>query len=561
MKVLYAASEARPFVASGGLADVAGSLPQSLVRKGVDCRVVLPLYSSISQELRRDFKFVVKFELPVAWRSRSCVVCESHYDGVTYYFIENDGYFARDTLYEEYDNAERFAFFCRAVLEMLPHIGFLPDVINANDWQTALIPIYQHLYYSKISWYSNIKTVITIHNIAFQGVYGFEIFNDTLGLPDWAVDLVEYNKDVNILKGSMQAADSIATVSPSYAKEISGHHTDTSGYDFGQGLTPFLNKEAWKLTGILNGVDMNAIDPSKDKQLYARYRVTTFQRGKKLNKLKLQERLGLEQNADIPLMGIVTRIDSKQKGCQLVLDVLNEGLLDEHNVQFVLLGSAAKGDKEGKKLEYGFREIENRYRGRAVAYIGFVPELAQKIYAASDIYLMPSKYEPCGLSQIIALKYGSIPIVRETGGLADTIEDSYYGTGYGFTFKNYNSIEFRGAIERALMGYKDRNGWNILTKRAMERDFSWDGGPVSEYIELYKSLIGHPLTESVPTAPENTPTVPESPKNTPTAPERTSTAPPSLKKAQAKPENTPAKPKAAPTAPKRTPAKPHKKGS
>jgi len=488
VKVLYAASEARPFIASGGLADVAGSLPKSLKRSGVDCRVVLPYYSAIPEHLRTGFRMIADFDIPVAWRTRNVKVMEAYYDDVTYYFIENHGYFARATLYDEYDNAERFAFFSRAVLEMLPHIGFRPDIINANDWQTALIPIYQHLYYSKNDWYAGIRTVITIHNIAFQGRYGFEIFNDTLGLPDWAVSLVEYDKDVNILKGSMQAADSIATVSPRYAQEIAGHHMDTSGYDFGQGLTPFLNIEAWKLTGILNGVDMNVIDPAKDSQIYAQYDSDSFLKGKRENKLRLQERLGLEQNADIPMMSIVTRIDSKQKGCQLLLDVLYGGLLDCHSVQFVLLGNAAEGDKEGKDLENGFRDIENRYRGRAVAYIGFSPELAQKVYAASDIYLMPSKYEPCGLSQIIALKYGAIPIVREIGGLVDTIEDSYFGTGYGFTFRDYNAYAFREAIERALQGYQDHYGWAILTKRAMERDFSWDSGPVKDYIDLYERL-------------------------------------------------------------------------
>ncbi|MCL2425791.1 MAG: glycogen synthase [Oscillospiraceae bacterium] len=495
MKVLYAASEARPFVASGGLADVAGSLPQSLVRKGVDCRVVIPLYSIISDELRANIKFVMEFEIYVAWRSRSCVVYESVYNGVTYYFIENDYYFARDTLYEEFDNAERFAFFCRAVLEMLPRIDFKPDVINANDWQAALIPVYQNIYYSKNEWYSHIKTIITIHNIAFQGIYGFDIFSDILGLPDWAVDLIEFNNNINFLKGSMQAADTIITVSPTYAKEIAGQHVDNTGYDFGQGLTPFLNQEMWKLSGIINGVDMDAINPSKDKHLYAKYRATTFQRGKKINKLKLQERLGLNVSADVPMISMVTRIDAMQKGCQLVLDVMNSGLLDSHDFQFVLLGSAADGDGEGKYMEEAFRQLESRYKGRVVAYIGFVPELAQKIYAASDIYLMPSKYEPCGLSQIIALKYGAIPVVRETGGLADTITDSLDGLGNGFTFRGYNADDFHNAIERALQGYQDRKGWNLLTQRAMERDFSWDSGPADEYIKLYEGLIGETTAE------------------------------------------------------------------
>ena len=489
MKILYTASEARPFIASGGLADVAGSLPQSLIRKGVDCRVVLPLYSSIPEHMRNEFRFITSIQVPVAWRSQYCGIFETNYDGVTYYFIDNEHYFMRASLYDEYDNAERFAFFSRAVLEILPHIDFRPDIINANDWQTALVPVYQHLYYSQNDWYSGIKTVITIHNIAFQGKYGFEIFNDTLGLPNWAVSLLEYDKCLNMLKGSMQAANSIATVSPSYAREISGNHWDTTGYDFGQGLTPLLNAESWKLSGILNGVDKNSINPAKDKQLYANYTVSTYKKGKAKNKLMLQERLGLEQNADVPLIGIVTRIDSRQKGCQLVFEALNSGLLNCFDAQFVLLGSAANGDVDGRNLEDGFRYIEHCYRGRAVSYIGFVPELAQKIYAASDIYLMPSKYEPCGLSQIIALKYGAIPVVRETGGLADTVRDSFDGNGYGFTFRYYDSKDLRDAIERALWGYKDREGWNMLTKRAMECDFSWDSSSVKEYINLYENLL------------------------------------------------------------------------
>ena len=489
MKILYAASEARPFVASGGLADVVGSLPHSLKRRGVDCRIVIPLYSHLPRSLRERLKYITHFEIPVAWRWRHCGVFEAEYDGVTYYFIDNERYFQRGTLYDEYDNAERFAFFSRAVLEILPYIDFKPDIINANDWQTALVPIYQHLFYAHDGWHSGIKTVITVHNIAFQGRYGFEIFNDTLGLPDSAISLVEWDKDVNLLKGALQTANAIVTVSPNYAREISGNHWDTTNYDFGQGLTPILGAESWKLTGILNGVDMNSIDPAKDSKLYANYDAANFQEGKRENKRRLQERLGLEQRADVPLIGLVTRIDSRQKGCQLVLEALNSGLLDRGDAQFVLLGSAADGDEEGKQLENGFRAIENRYRGSAVGYIGFLPELAQKIYAASDMYLMPSKYEPCGLSQIIALKYGAVPIVRETGGLADTVQDSFHGSGNGFTFRYYSGAELRGAIERALWGYQNHRGWDILTRRAMACDFSWDSGSVDKYMELYGRLV------------------------------------------------------------------------
>ena len=489
MRVLYAASEARPFIASGGLADVAGSLPQSLKRKGIDCRVVIPLYSSMPWHMRNQLRFITHFEVPVSWRQRYCGVFWAEHDGVTYYFLDNEYYFQRQTMYDEYDNAERFAFFSRAVLEFLPYIDFKPDIINANDWQTALTPIYLNLYYSRVGWYSGIKTVFTIHNLAYQGKYGFEFYNDTLGLPDWAINLVECDKKLNLIKGAMQTSYFIVTVSPNYAREITGYHRDTASYDFGQGLTPFLKKESWKLRGILNGVDMNNIDPSRDNNLYVNYNSNDFKWGKEENKRRLQERLGLHQRTDVPLIGIVTRIDSKQKGCQLVLEALNSGLLDCFDAQFVLLGCAADGDKEGKQMEDGFRDIENRYRGRAVAYIGFVPELAQKIYAASDIYLMPSKYEPCGLSQIIAMKYGAIPVVRETGGLSDTVQDSMYGNGNGFRFRLYNGWDLRFAIERALYGYRDRNGWGILTKRAMECDFSWDSGPVYEYMHLYEKLL------------------------------------------------------------------------
>jgi starch synthase len=489
MKILFAASEAYPFVSSGGMADVVGSLPQSLKRKNIDCRIVLPLYSSLSDKLRKKLHFITSFDIPVAWRREHCGIFETEHDGVVYYFIDNEKYFKRDSLYDEYDNAERYAFFSRAVLEFLPRIGFRPDIINSNDWQTALVPIYQHLYYSKNDWYKGIKMVITVHNIAFQGKYGFEVFNDVLGLPDSAVSLVEHDACVNILKGAMQTAHNIVTVSPNYAKEISGFHWDTTGYDFGHGLTQFLSAQSRKLRGILNGVDVNRMNPAKDKNLYANYSPSTYKRGKKKNKAMLQDRLGLEQNPGAPMIGFVTRIDSRQKGCQIVLEALNTDLLHLYDAQFVVLGNAAAGDAEGRWLEEGFRELERRNRGRVVSYIGYIPELAQKIYAASDIYLMPSKYEPCGLSQIIALKYGAIPIVRETGGLVDTVKDISIEGGNGFTFCHYSGGELYQAIERALRCYKDGESWDALVKRAIGCDFSWDSDATEEYSRFYRELL------------------------------------------------------------------------
>jgi starch synthase len=426
----------------------------------------------------------------VAWRTRHCGIFEAEHGGVTYYFIDNEGYFKRWTLYDEFDNAERFAFFSRAVLEFLPFVDFKPDIIVANDWQTGLVPVYHFSYYTHSPWYGGIKMVTIVHNIAFQGKYNYNIFGDLLGLPDWAFAMTEWGGGLNFLKGAMQASNAIVTVSPTYAAEISGHRWDSSGFDFGQGLTPFLNAEHRKLIGIINGVDMDSIDPSKDKNLYENYNAKYYKRGKAKNKKHLQERLGLEQRKDVPLIGLVTRIDSRQKGCQIVLETLYGGLLNDYDAQFVLLGSAAEGDHDGKSMEHAFWYFENMNRGRAVAYIGFVPELAQKIYAASDIYLVPSLYEPCGLSQLVALKYGAIPVARETGGLADTVEDSFHGTGNGFTFRDYNAGALRYAIERALWGYMNREGWDILTKRAMNGDFSWDAGPVHEYIALFKRLMG-----------------------------------------------------------------------
>ncbi len=486
-KILFAASEARHFAASGGLADVVESLPRSLVRKGLDCRVIIPLYGRTSEEIRQSLVPVAQFGVPVGWRRKDCRVYSADYGGVTFYLVENDEYFGEGPMYGHANDHERFAFFSRAVLEALPHIGFRPDVIQANDWQTALVPIYQHVLYSRIAWYSGIKTVFTIHNIAFQGWFGYDVLDEYLGLPGEAVSLLEYDGCLNLMKGAIVTAHSVVTVSPKYSQEISGNHYDTSGYDFGHGLTPLIHDYSRKLTGILNGIDDEDVNPASDGDLYANYDLTSFPSGKKTNKKRLQARLGLLPR-NVPLIGAVTRIDSQQKGCQLVIEAIRMGLLDHNDVQFVLLGNASDSDKEGKKMENVFRALEYQYKGRFVAYIGYLPELASKIYAAADILTVPSKYEPCGLTQLYALRYGSIPVVRETGGLADTVTDNEHGQGNGFRFQSYRGGDLKFTIERALGSYRNRKGWNALTRRAMKCDYSWDACSADDYVKLYGGL-------------------------------------------------------------------------
>ena len=488
MNVLYVTSEAFPFASTGGLADVAGSLPQALNREGMDCRIVMPLYGKIPEEFRKNMKFLKSFSVPVAWRRQHCGIFMSEYDDTTYYFIDNEYYFKEPPLYGHGNDGERFAFFSRAALEILPYIDFRPDIINANDWQAALVPIYQNVLYSQNEWYKGIKTVITIHNIAFQGQYGFDIFDNVLGLPQWARSVVDFHGGVNLLKGAIETADFVVTVSPRYAHEIAGNHGDTTGFDFGSGLTHFISARDWKLGGIVNGLG-KSFDPATDKNLYKNYTVKNYKSGKKENKLRLQSDLGLDSRADVPLIGVVSRVDTKQKGTSLITEAMYSGILDNNDVQFIFLGSAAHGDGDGARMEDALRELEQRYRGRVVSYIGFVPKIAQRIYAASDIFLVPSLYEPCGLTQLIALKYGAIPVVRETGGLADTITDSGNGDGNGFTFKNYSGEELKHAIERALCGYWNREGWDLLTKRAMNCDYSWDTTSVVHYKNLFEHLL------------------------------------------------------------------------
>ncbi len=472
MKCLFCTSEALPFAASGGLGDVAGSLPQALRQRLIGCRIVMPYYDEIPQELKDEMRFVTSLSVPVSWRRQYCGVFEARYGGVIYYLLDNQYYFKRKGLYGHYDDAERFAFLSRAALEMLPYIDFKPDIIHCNDWQTALIPIYYSLFYSHNDWYAGIKTVFTIHNIQYQGKYGMELLEEVLGIPKQNASILEFDKCVNLMKGAIETANRVTTVSPTYAQEIMDPW-------FSHKLDPILRERSWKLSGILNGIDMDNYNPETDNKLYANYSVSDLS-GKAENKRKLQERLSLAQDPDVPMIGMVTRLVS-HKGLDLVRASV-EQLMNEQNVQFVVLGS---GDWE---YESFFRSMQERYPGRFCACVGFIPELSRKIYAGADIFLMPSKSEPCGLSQMIALRYGTIPVVRETGGLKDSIHDSGDGQGNGFTFANYDAMDMLNAVRRALEGYSQRDGWRMLVERAMQCDNSW-GRSAGEYIKLYRGLL------------------------------------------------------------------------
>ncbi len=470
MKVLYAASEAYPFAMSGGLADVAGALPKALRKRLVGCRVVMPLYSTIPEELRKNMNFITHITVPVAWRRQYCGIFEAKVGGVIYYLLDNQYYFKRDALYGYYDDAERFAFFSRAVLEILPHINFKPDIIHCNDWQTAMTPVYLDRFYVHDPFYTDIKTVFTIHNIQYQGKYGHELLEDVLGISGDDCRVVEYENCVNMLKGAIECADRVTTVSPTYAGEILTP-------EYSHGLDSILRERSFKLSGIINGIDTEVYDPATDPLIYENFTVDTIEK-KAVNKQKLQERMGLPRRADVPLIGIVSRLVS-HKGLDLVKCVFEELL--KADLQFCILGS---GEWE---FETFFHSMAEKYPDKVALKLGFVPELAHKIYAGADLFLMPSKSEPCGLAQLISLRYGTVPIVRETGGLNDTIKDSGDNIGNGFTFATYNAHDMQNAVWRAIGSYQDREGFGILSKRAMQCDNSW-GKSANEYIKLYKSI-------------------------------------------------------------------------
>ena len=472
MKVLYAVSEAKPFIASGGLGDVAGSLPSALRRRLIGARVVMPLYEGIPQKFKDDMKFITHITIPVAWRRQYCGIFEAKYNGVIYYFLDNQYYFKRQGIYGHYDDAERFAFFSRAVLEIIPYIDFKPDVINCNDWQTALVPVYYSKYYANREGFENIKTAFTIHNIQYQGKYGHEVLTDVVGLGEEDASLLENDGCINFMKGAIECANAVTTVSPSYAQEILDPW-------YAYGLDSILNERKWKIHGILNGIDTVSNDPAADPALPVNFSVDDIS-GKAACKKALQKEMKLPEREDVPIIGMVSRLVS-HKGLDLVKCVLEE-LLNTADVQVVVLGSGEW------QYETFFTELAEKYPDKLAVKIGFVPALASRIYGGSDIFLMPSQSEPCGLSQMFALRYGSVPIVRATGGLKDSVSDSGDGEGNGFVFEDYNAHQMLHTIRRAIAGYQDKEGWAILRERAMKCDYSW-GRSANEYIKLYKALI------------------------------------------------------------------------
>ncbi len=474
MKILYVASEATPFIATGGLADVAGSLPRAICENQQGCRVVIPLYSAIKQELREDMKFLCSFYVPLGWRNQYCGVFEASSNGVKYYLLDNEYYFKRDGgIYGFYDDAERFAFFSKAVCEMIQYVDYDPDILHCNDWQAAMVPVYLNLFYREIEKYQKIRTVFTIHNIQYQGKYGMEIATDVLGLPYYAAPTMMYDGCLNMMKAAIEVSNYVSTVSPTYANEI----TDPW---FSHGLDRLLRNHQGKLVGILNGIDTVSYNPESDPALYENYGLDTIEK-KQINKVELQKSMGLQQDEGIMLIGIVTRFVA-HKGIDLIQYIFEE--LMRRQLQVVALGS---GDYI---FESFFQEMQAKYPGKMAVKIGFIPDLARKIYAGSDVFLMPSKSEPCGLAQMVSLRYGTLPIVRETGGLKDSIIDmgSPEG-GNGFTFKTYNAHDMLGAIDRAGGLYYNRDEWKKAVHQAMQSDFTW-GRSAVEYINMYKKVLG-----------------------------------------------------------------------
>lgn len=470
MKILFAASEALPFAASGGLADVVGSLPAALSDFDCDCRVVIPLYRSVKPELRNKMTFLGDVTVDVSWRKQYCGVYTIKHGNVTYYLIDNPYYFMRDGMYGFYDDCERFVFFSRAVLEMLPLIDWKPDIINCNDWQTAMIPVYYNVMYKYHREYEGIKTVYTIHNIQYQGVYGREVVTEIMGLPNYHTNLLEFDGCVNLMKGAIETADKVTTVSPTYAGEVLD-----PWYSYGMDRALVRRQDGIK--GILNGIDIENYNPKTDTVIAKNYSSMGIGGKKKCREALLKE-MGLPLD-EAPVIGIVTRLVA-HKGIQLIQKVFHEML--DLGCKFVILGS-------GEKLyEDFFCEMQEQYPEQVKANIGFLPELSRKIYAGADFFLMPSQNEPCGLAQMVAMRYGTIPIVRETGGLKDSVNDAGGENGNGFTFKTFDAMDMLDAVKRGLALFENKRKWNGLIKRAMNCDFSWNKS-AKDYKAMYCEIL------------------------------------------------------------------------
>ena len=483
MQIVFASAECAPFVKTGGLGDVAGSLPAALVRAGAEVIVMVPKYATIKDEYKAQMEHFSDFYVSLGWRNEYCGLEKLEHDGVTYMFIDNERYFARDYPYGFFDDGERFAFFSKAITESLQHLpaGFECDILHCNDWQTALAPVFLREFYQGLPLYDRVKTVFSIHNVAFQGQFSDTVMEDILGVAHIPAASSQLRCDacsINYMLGALRYADAITTVSPTYANEIQTP-------EFGEGLDGVLRERSYALQGILNGIDVAGFDPATDKRIAANYTVED-RSGKAVCKAKLQEELGLEVRDDRPLMVMVTRL-TRQKGLDLVMYALDRILAG--GVQVAVLGT---GDRD---YEDGLRYFQDKYPGTMAARIEFDPALSQRMYSAADMFLMPSKFEPCGLSQIIAMRYGTLPIVRETGGLKDTVipYNEYTGEGTGFSFSNFNGDEMGDAVFRAARLFWDnRDAWNQLVTQAMSQDFSWTRS-ADKYLDLY--FFMHPEIE------------------------------------------------------------------
>ena len=460
---------------TGGLADVAGALPKELKKLGTEVHVILPNYSLIPNKLKKSFQFQKAINVQVGWRSQYCGIFTLEHDGITYHLIDNEYYFYRDSLYGHYDDGERFSFFSKAVLECIPHLDFIPDVIHCHDWHTGMVNFLLDAQYRLNPMYRDIKTVFTIHNLQFQGVFPYEVMSELLGLGHqyFNSEQLEFFGNVNFMKGGIVASDIVTAVSPTYKEEIQYPY-------YGEKLDGFLRKHRNKLRGIVNGIDDEAYNPRTDRDIAVSYDIDSLA-GKVENKRVLQQYFGLPEKEGTPIIAMVTRL-TKQKGLDLVVHVFRNIIMED--VQFIVLGS---GDPN---FEDFFHQMAHEYPDQVRVYVGFNEELAHQIYAGADLFLMPSQFEPCGLGQLIALQYGTIPIVRETGGLNDTVQsfDESKGDGNGFTFKNFNAHDMLHSVKRAIHFYHQNEIWSILLQKALSQDYSWLQS-AKKYNEIYEDLV------------------------------------------------------------------------
>ena len=478
MKILFASPEVAPFIKTGGLADVAGSLPQALAKEGHEVKVILPLYEGIGQEWRSQMTFLKYFNVTLSWRQVYCGVFQLERDGVTYWFVDNEYYFKRWQIYGHFDDCERFAYFSRAVIETPGQLDWAPDIIHCNDWQTALVPVYLLEEKYRIPQLANAKSVFTIHNIEYQGRYGEQVLKDVIGLDAGYFNegMLAYFGDVNLMKGAIMASNFVTTVSPTYAQELRTPF-------YAKGLDGVINQQAGKIEGILNGIDMELYDPATNPGLAANFTTKSLVKGKKQCKLALQKAVGLQENPDVPIIACISRLVG-HKGFSLVTDVLHE--IMGMDVQMVVLGT---GDWQ---YEEAFRHAQSQYPGRFAAQLTYSAPLSTMIYAGADIFLMPSISEPCGLSQIIAMRFGTVPVVRETGGLKDTVTpyNKFTGEGRGFTFSNINAGDMMWVLREAVdLYHNNKKAWRGLQKAGMTADFSWTNS-AKQYLDIYQRIQG-----------------------------------------------------------------------